>query len=241
MVRRGSRTSGPAVNNTSTSSLSAPSNRWQRSRPHSANSGELKSGGVKSTDSTTSSPTASSLSTSSSPPLSKKLQGSGGKGGRSSSHWRESGGSGRGGGGGGGKSSNSFKDSKFSITNEDFPALPGARGNTQSHGTPNKNGKKGDPRQSNLNPASKLRELATTTDDSGHSSGSRGHSPPLQDTGKFEKKFQKPLHTDTAKRKTASPAKERPPRGSAASKPLRAIQSPLGSNGSTASPNKVRN
>ncbi|EGT37609.1 hypothetical protein CAEBREN_32635 [Caenorhabditis brenneri] len=213
MVRRGSRTTGPQSNNTSSSSSGSHEVQWKPLRAHSTGAETSGTKSAKSSDSADSSP-GSRHSTS--PPIIKK---GGGKSARSSSHWRT-----RGTGGG----RNVMVDPKFTITSEEFPALPGARGGNggTSHSTPSKYFKKDKENGKFVNID------MTATDDSGVSSGSRGHTPtgfPEQPArisstsikiGKSDiENKKKPAPTpsfataDNVKRKNGSPIKERPPRG----------------------------
>lgn len=201
MVRRGGRSTAPlstSKNSSTSSSNGSSGTRWSRSRPNSANSGEMIftiKECTKSFDSSRSSPNASSQSVSAeinfhsmlgkfqmSPPAGKKGNDRGGKG-RSSSNWRS-----RGSGNNRGAVGAAASDSKFSITNEDFPALPGARGGSQS--TPNKGARKDRDSSGKLGLTSStvshtsenhnnqtLQTEMCVTDDSGVSSSSRGHTP----------------------------------------------------------------
>ncbi|EFO98881.1 CRE-TAG-153 protein [Caenorhabditis remanei] len=237
MVRRGSRTGGPqssSVNNTSSSSGSNEA-QWKAGRADTEQSAADSSSLAKSVKSSDSAESSSPLSRHSSSPSIHKKSG-GVKATRSSSNWRAR-------GAGPGRHSG-VHDSKFTITSEDFPALPGGpRGNGgTAQSTPAKYVKKDKEKHSSFNTD------MSTTDDSGVSSSglSRGNTPPDNTTStrtshpnvvklgkeKFENKKKLAAAAaaaaataaatggesgDVGKKKssgTSSPSKERPPRES---------------------------
>uniref|UniRef100_A0A1I7UYG4 NOT2_3_5 domain-containing protein n=1 Tax=Caenorhabditis tropicalis TaxID=1561998 RepID=A0A1I7UYG4_9PELO len=226
MVRRGRRGTGPLSNNTSSSSGSHE-NQWKPLRAQSSSADTSLAKSAKSCDSANSSP-GSGLSTS--PSNGKKGSG---KTARSSSNWRTR---------GGGSGQNMVIDSKFIITSEDFPALPGVRGEKggNSQSTPSKNVKKEKDSGKHINTD------CPTTDDSGVSSTSRGHSPAeltertsnreSNSSSKADKKVldekkpvAAPLMAADHKRKNGSPVKERPPRGNVKSSRI-TVQQVIGNN-----------
>lgn len=215
MVRRGSRTSGPSP--VSNASLSSGSNeaQWKSGRAHSVHSADTSlAKSTKSSDSASSSPVSRD---STSPTVSSKKSGS--KAARSSSNWRGS-------RGGGLSGRSSLLDAKFMITSEDFPALPGVPGMRQG-GTANSTPSKYSKKEKDRDGGKLFQGDLAVTDDSGISSASRGHTPTDNSSGRngqkgagrgdFENK-KKPilplLPLTESRKKNASPAKERPPRGS---------------------------
>ncbi|UMM36529.1 hypothetical protein L5515_008652 [Caenorhabditis briggsae] len=214
MVRRGSRTSGPSSVNNTTSSSGSSEAHWKSGRAHSVHSAETSLAKSGKSDSTDSSPASQQ---SSSPSVHKK---GGAKVARSSSNWRGS-------RGGGTSGRSAIMDSKFMITSEDFPALPGVPGMRNSHGgtshsTPSKYQK----REREKDTGKHFNGDLAVADDSGISS-SRGATPTeVVGNGRVTSRISKgdfdgkkksscgPLSVDSGKRKNGSPVKERPPRGS---------------------------
>ncbi|PIC28161.1 hypothetical protein B9Z55_020168 [Caenorhabditis nigoni] len=214
MVRRGSRTSGPSSVNNTTSSSGSSEAHWKSGRAHSVHSAETslaKSGKSESTDSSPASQQSSS------PSVHKK---GGAKVARSSSNWRGS-------RGGGTSGRSAIMDSKFMITSEDFPALPGVPGMRSTHGgtshsTPSKYLK----REREKDTGKHFTGDLAVADDSGIAT-SRGTTPTeVVGNGRVTSRISKgdfdskkkpssgPLSVDSGKRKNGSPVKERPPRGS---------------------------